>query len=166
MGEIEDEGWSKQGFSKCPEVIEKLALQTYKLRLQNREMREELTHSKNDKEELCQLRLKMAQQKKTPPWTLQNLEVVLKYLKKNKSRDPLGFANEIFQSNVAGNDLKLAILKLVNRIKSEQVYPSAFESCNISSIYKNKKSRNSFDNYRGIFRVPIFPHHIRSADLK
>ena len=64
-----------------PEVIEKLALQTYKLRLQNREMREELTHIKNDKEELCQLRLKMAQQKKTPPWTLQNLEVVLKYLK-------------------------------------------------------------------------------------
>ena len=81
-------------------------------------MREELTHIKKDKEELCQLRLKMAQKKKTPPWTLQNLEVVLKYLKKNKSRDPLGFANEIFQSNVAGNDLKLAILKLVNRIKT------------------------------------------------
>ena len=28
--------------------------------------------------------------------------------------------------------------------------------CNISSIYKNKGSRNSFDNYCGIFRVPIF----------
>ena len=27
--------------------------------------------------------------------------------------------------------------------------------CNISSIYKRKGSRNSFENYRGIFRVPI-----------
>ena len=84
------------------------------------------------------------------------LEKVLKYLKKNKSRDPLGLANEIFRDEVAGKDLKCAILKMVNRIKEEQTYPKILEKCNISSIYKNKKSRNNFENYRGIFRVPIF----------
>ena len=36
------------------------------------------------------------------------------------------------------------------------MYPDALEEYNISSIHKNKGSRNSFENYRGIFRVPIF----------
>ena len=108
----------------------------------------------NDKENLCKLRLDLARRNKTPPWTLEELDVVLKYLKKDKSRDPLGLANELFQPNVAGHDLKIATLKLLNRIREEQIYPEALEVYNISSIYKNKGSRNSFDN--GIFRVPIF----------
>ena len=35
---------------------------------------------------------------------MEQLDTVLKYLKLNKSRDPLGFANEIFQPSVAGQD--------------------------------------------------------------
>ena len=54
-------------------------------------------------------------------------ETVLKYLKKNKSRDPLGYANELFKVEVAGNDLKQGILDLVNKIKSDQTYPEALE---------------------------------------
>ena len=87
---------------------------------------------------------------------MDELEEVLKYLKKNKSRDPFGYANEIFRPDVAGEDLKLAILKLLNRIKAEQTYPEALELCDITSIWKRKGSRNNFDNYRGIFRVTIF----------
>jgi hypothetical protein len=41
------------------------------------------------------------------------------------------------------------------RGKIEQIYPEALEVYNISSIYKNKGSRNSFNSYRGIYRVPI-----------
>ena len=44
---------------------------------------------------------------------------------------------------------------LMNRIKKEQTFPKALEICNISSIWKKKKSRNNFENYRGIFRVSI-----------
>ena len=47
----------------------------------------------NDKENLCKLRLDLARRNKTPPWTLEELDVVLKYLKTDKSRDPLGLAN-------------------------------------------------------------------------
>ena len=86
---------------------------------------------------------------------MDQLVVVLKYLKRNKSRDPLGYANEIFKNDVAGEDLKKAILLLMNKIKAEQKYPEALELCDISSIYKNKGARNNFENYRGIFRVPI-----------
>ena len=43
----------------------------------------------------------------------------------------------------------------MNKIKEEQIYPEALEMCDISSIWKRKKSRNDFDNYRGIFRLNI-----------
>ena len=79
-----------------------------------------------------------------------------KHTKKNLSRDPNGLANELFRNDVAGDDLKLAILKLMNRIKHEQIYPKCLEMCNISSIWKKKGPRNQFSSYRGIFRVSVF----------
>ena len=41
---------------------------------------------------------------------MDQLETVLEYLKKDKSRDPLGFANEIFHPDVAGMTLKKLFL--------------------------------------------------------
>ena len=70
-----------------------------------------------DKEELAKHRLDLAKANQSPPWTMKDLEKVLSYLKNNKSRDPLGNVNEIFKNNVAGADLKLAILLLMNHIK-------------------------------------------------
>ena len=84
---------------------------------------------------------------------MEDLDKVLKSLKKQKSRDPFGLANDLFRPDVAGDDLKLAVLKLMNMIKNEQIYPECLEVCNVSSIWKRKGSRNSFDSYRGIFRV-------------
>ena len=72
-------------------AIEALAVETYKKRLENRSMKDELKDMQNDKEELCKLRLKLASNNKTPDWTMEELETVLNYLKKNKIRDPLGF---------------------------------------------------------------------------
>ena len=60
-------------------------------------------------------------------------------LKNKKSRDPNKFATEIFDPNVAGEDLINAILALKNRIKSDQVYPKSLQLCNITSLYNNKK---------------------------
>ena len=133
--------------------IEKLSIHTYKSRLSNRPMLPELDHLKTQKEKLCMLKLKAAKRIKTDPWTLKDLEKVLKHIKHSKSRDPLGFANELFDPKVAGDDLKRAILNLMNRIKNEGVLPEKLKLCNISSIWKRKGSRDSFENYRGIFRV-------------
>ena len=138
------------------EKIEKAAINVYSKRLENRPMKKELMQIKNSKELLCQKFLELAKTKKTPEWTMKELEIVLKNLKKNTSRDPLGLANELFHPNVAGDDLKMAILKLMNRIKDVQEYPKCLELCNISSIWKLKGSRSDFDNYRGVFRVTIF----------
>ena len=97
-----------------------LALNTYNERLKNRDMKEDLSELKEMKEILWKLRLNSARKKANPPWTMDNLDHLLKNLKRNKSRDPMGYANKLFHPNVAGDDLKKAILSLINRIKSEQ----------------------------------------------
>ena len=138
------------------EKINEAAVNLYTERLKNRPMKNTLQHIKEAKEKLCEKVLKLAERNKTPDWKMKDLELVLKHLKKQKSRDPLGLANDIFRPEVAGDDLKEAILKMMNKIKSEQCYPKCLEPCNISSIWKRKSSRNDFDFYRGIFRVTIF----------
>ena len=55
-------------------------------------------------------------------------------MKNNKSRDPHGYVNELFKDKPAGADLKNAVLKLMNRIKTEQKYPEALQIANISAI--------------------------------
>ena len=81
-------------------------------------------------------RLEHAKKNKTPPWEMEELLIVLKQLKNKKSRDPLGLANELFDPNTAVHDLLEAVLKLMNRIKSYQVFPDCLRLCNVSKIYK------------------------------
>ena len=122
------------------------AVETYSRRLENKPIKENLDSIKSAKEILCEKLLKVAAGNKTPPWKMHDLERVLKYLKKGKSRDPYGYCNELFKQNVAGDDLKLALLKLMNRIKEDQIFPKCMELCNISSIWKGKSPRNDYDS--------------------
>ena len=54
----------------------------------------------------------------------------------------------------AGDDLKSALLVIMNKIKDQLTYPQALEACNISSLHK-KGIRNGFGNSRGIFIVTM-----------
>ena len=57
-----------------------------------------------------------------------HLETILKALKKNKSRDPSGWVNEIFMDGVLGKNLKLSLLHLLTYLtKSEKV--TKFQIC-------------------------------------
>lgn len=85
---------------------------------------------------------------------MNDLKETLKALKKDKSRDALGYANELFTLSVAGEDLLLGVLKLLNLIKEKQQFPNALEKCNITSLHK-KGSIRDFDNYRGVFRITV-----------
>ena len=62
--------------------------------------------------------------------------------------------NEIFKPEVAGDDLILAVTKLMNRIKNELSYSTLLELCSVTNLYK-KGDRASFNSYRGIFRAPV-----------
>ena len=124
-------------------------------RLENRKIKIGLEGMQEKKESLCNARLKEARGNTTPPWTMEDLIPVLSHLKKDASRDPFGYANELFHPDVAGTDLKKAVLTLMNLIKQTQTYPEKMEWCNISSLWKRKGPINNFDSYRGIFRITV-----------
>ena len=62
--------------------IDEVAVEVYKERLKSRPMDDDLKHIKDAKEALCEKLLKLASLTKTPPWTMSNLNKVLKNLKR------------------------------------------------------------------------------------
>ena len=58
---------------------------------------------------------------------MEEVKDVMKSLKTNVSRDPLGYANELFHPDVAGEDLIKVMTILVNRIKKNQVFPKCLQ---------------------------------------
>ena len=66
--------------------------------------------------QLCEERLKEACANKTPPWEIEYVNTV--QLKSNKSRDPSGYGNELFRPENTGEDLKIAVLKMMNQKKT------------------------------------------------
>ena len=134
-------------------ALEQLSLGIYKERLKSHQIKDSLKLHQVQREDFWEKRFQEAQKNITPDWTMQDLEVVLKQLKNKKARDPLGISNELFKPENAGEDLKIALLKMSNKIKTQQVVSKAFGMCNITSLYKNKGSQKDYNNYRGIFRV-------------
>ena len=93
---------------------------------------------------------------KSHDWLEEDVIDVLKSLKNNKCRDPLGLINEIFKPPVAGNDLIKSLTILMNSVKNQLKVPNLFRMKNISTIYKNKGSRSNLENDRGIFICTVF----------
>ena len=83
------------------------------------------------------------------------LENVLNSLKKGKCRDPDGLVREIFRPEVIGDDLKLSLLMLLNKIKDTGVVPKFMKVVDIHAIYKGKGDRTEIGSERGIFIVSI-----------
>ena len=85
---------------------------------------------------------------KSEPWDMKNLEKALKSLKKNKARDPNRWTNDLFKEEVAGENLKLSILK--------QCILEFMRKADITTLYKRKGEKSNLDNERGMFIVPVF----------
>jgi hypothetical protein len=59
--------------------------------------------------------------------------------------------NEVFKIGCAGDDLKIALLELLNGSKCNQLIPEFMNLSNITTLYKPKGSRLSLNSERGIF---------------
>ena len=103
------------------------------------------------KEYLFNINHRIAEERTSKDWKLEDLEKSLKSFKNNKSRDEHGHTYELFK--YGGRNLKMSLLKLMNKVKQSQTYPTIFRTSNISSIWKKKGDRSSLDNDRGIFCV-------------
>ena len=85
-------------------------------------------------------------------WSVSDVKIMVNQLKqRKKSRDPHGFSNELIQGG--GDDLYFAITNLVNNIKSQKIFHESLQSCNLTSLFKNKGSSKDLNNYKGICRV-------------
>ena len=135
--------------------LKKLYLKTYTQRMRNRPIKDELVELKQFKDELFNLRLKLASRKKSEPWTMEDLDNALKGLKKNKARDPHGWVNELFTEGVAGKNLKLSLLQFFNKMKFENEIPEFVQLADITTIYKGKGPKSELINDRGIFIVTL-----------
>ena len=136
-------------------AIEELTIKMYEDRLKALKMRDDLKLHKLQRKNICDQRLKEAQDNVTQDWIMEDLELVLRQLKNNKSGDPLSWANELFKPKNVGKNLKVAVLEVMTLIKRQQTVPDIIKKCNITSLYKKKGLRKDFSNYRGIFRVTI-----------
>ena len=69
-------------------ILEKITIETYKeiLNLPLTKTGVHLHHLQREK--LCNQRFEEAHENKTPPWTIGDMDIALKHLKANKSRDP------------------------------------------------------------------------------
>ena len=145
--------------------LKKLYLDTYMQRLKNWPIKKEFEEIKAFKEELFDLRLKLASGNKSIPWTMEDLEEVLKKLKEGKSRDPNGWVRELFSNDKAGRNLKLSLLKLFNKIKSENHIPDFMRKADVATIYKGKGEKRDLENDKGIFLVTTFRNYSYAADI-
>ena len=84
------------------------------------------------------------------------MEKVLKSLKKDKSRDPNGWINELFQDEVAGEDLKRSMLNLFNKIKADNYIPEFIRKADITTIYKGKGENCYLKIFRSILMRLIY----------
>ena len=79
-----------------------------------------------------------------------DLEEALKALKKDKARDPNGWANELFKPGVAGHNLKISLLDFLNKMKTENFIPEFVRMADVVTIYKNNGSKNELISDRGV----------------
>ena len=107
------------------------------------------------KNELWELRFELLKLKPSAPWKIEDLEKATKTLKNNQARDPMGMISEIFKPEIAGSDLKKAILDLMNLILSSFYIPEYIQYADITPILKNKGSRMKLSSDRGIFLLVV-----------
>ena len=138
-----------------PDQIKNIYLTTFQHRLRNRPPKESYAKITELEEILCETRLLITREAKSPDWTKSEIIAVLKTLKSNKAKDPLGFCNEIFQIPVAGDDLIESLVAMMNKVKNDMKIPDIFRMKNITPIFKGKGSRADPENDRGVFNCTI-----------
>ena len=147
---------SKGNILTTDKAIEERAIEVYEGRIEGNTIKPHLSEAEILTNELCEARLEETKKNKTQPWTIGDLKNTLKDLGNNKSRDALDHANELFKEEVAGDDMMLAVLKLINMIKQRLQYPELLEKCNITSLYKKK------DHTRILIIIVVFSESLVS----
>ena len=139
----------------APKALKDLYLQTYSHRLRQRDISEDYRHLHSLKTHLWNRRFQNLKTKISQPWSLKDLEKVKKSLKNNRLRHPNGMINESFKPDICDLDLKAGVLNLMNYVKTSFRIPQFMQLADITSIYKNKGSRQDLNSDRVIFVLSV-----------
>ena len=116
--------------------LKTLLAKEYKERLRTRPVRPDLKQMKSRKQRIFKIKMKLAESRTSPDWTMSDLDDALARLKNNKSRDNDGFIKEIFKKNVIGLDLKKSLLTMLNRLKKAKLIAKFMNFSNITTVPK------------------------------
>ena len=122
--------------SEPKELTHLLGEEYGRVRLRNRPVHQFNTEGKEIRKVLTKLKLDTAERKGTEPFSMKDLNEILKGLKSNKARDPEGLERIIFKSTVIGSNLKNSILQLFNNIKKEIEIPMFMRKATVTTIPK------------------------------
>ena len=89
---------------------------------------------------------------------MNELEDVLKGLKAGKSKDPNNHIRELFKDGVIGEDLKLSILMMMYKMKTQITIPNALQRANITIIHK-KNCKLDLNKWRGVFVSSVLTYY-------
>ena len=110
-----------------PCELKKVYVNHFKHRMRKRPILPKFKNYENKIEKRFSEILKITKENQFPDWTLKNLETVLKSLKQSQSQDSMGLVNELFMIQHIGDDLKLSLLQLFNKIKNLNQIPDFFK---------------------------------------
>ena len=126
---------------------------TYIDRLSPKEIQPNFTQLKKMKENLFEMRFEISQSRKSPDWTIGQIEKVCKTLKNGKARDESGLIFELFKPPYAGDDLYKSLTLMFKKIKTNLIIPNFLQKMSITSFYKNRGLKCDLSNDRGVFNV-------------
>ena len=96
--------------------------------------------------------LKLAEKENKVENTREDLESIVKELKRNKACDKQGWCNEMIIHG--GESIKKSIHLALSEINGNEIVPNEWEELIIKSIHK-KGSRHELGNRRGLFITSI-----------
>ena len=101
---------------KNPSEKKVVTLQHFEHRMGKRQVMDDVEEIVNFKKGLFKLRLGEA--KSSSPFSIKELDKVLKSLKSGKSKDAKGYICDMFREGIIGTDLKHSVLLMINRMKN------------------------------------------------
>ena len=132
----------------------KVTLKHFQHRMRTRKIHEKVEEVDKLNKLLFEERLKEAKLNVSPPFSVNELDKVLKELKTGKCKDPDNYIFELFKDGVIGNDLRKSILIMMNIMKNKMKIPECLRKASITILHKNK-DKLDLTNWRGIFVTSV-----------
>ena len=116
----------------------KVTVEHFEHRMRKRKIKDEIKEVDDLNSKLFEKRIEKARTNKSPVFDMEELEKVLKNLKPGKSKDTDNYICELFKEGVIGDDLKISILMMMNKIKHDMKVPECLRRANITILHKKE----------------------------